>query len=134
MRLDLFLDEILQVLGAADISLTVPDETGARAGEPPAPYVELPSVQYQEPGPGLHRIPDLTLTVVFGPANNPKVFRTALQYASTTGPTSVWQALDSHTWTTVGTVFVRSAEPNYDTVRGQQAQVAYDFHIDVTGG
>lgn len=134
MNLNTFLDEIFTVLGAADIGLTIPDETGARAGEPPAPYVMLPAINYQEPGPGLHRIEDLVLTVVFGPANNPKVFRTALEYASTSGANSLWAAVRGHTWTSVGTVFIRRAEPNIDSLRDSNPQVAYDFHIDITGG
>jgi hypothetical protein len=95
----------------------------------------LPTIMYQEPGPGLQRIEDLVLTVVFGPANNPKVFRTALEYASTSGTSrSLWAAIRAHTWTTVGTLFVRSAEPNTDSLRDSNPQVAYDFHIDITGG
>ncbi len=74
------MDEIFEVLATAGIGLNVPGESdrgGVRAG-PPAPYVELPEVTYGEPGPGLDRIKDLGLTVIFGPANNVKVFRTAL--------------------------------------------------------
>lgn len=135
MNLNAFFDEMFEVLDAAAIGLTIPDETGARAGEPPAPYVMLPEINYQEPGPGLHRIEDLVVTVVFGPANNPRVFRTALEYASTSGTTkSIWAALRAHTWTSVGTVFIRSAIPNHDSLRDSNPQVAYDFHIDITGG
>ncbi len=134
MNLNDFFDEMFGVLDAAAIGLTIPDETGARAGEPPAPYVMLPSINYQEPGPGLHRIEDLVVTVVFGPANNPKVFRTALEYASTTGAKSLWAAVRTHTWTSVGTLFIRSAEPNLESLRDSNPQVAYDFHIDITGG
>jgi len=134
VNLPTFFDEIFTVLGAADIGLTIPDERGARASDPPAPYVALPTINYQEPGPGLHRISDLVLTVVFGPANNPTVFRTALEYASSTGPKSLWAAIRGHQWVSVGTVFIRSAEPNLESVRDSNPQVAYDFHLDITGG
>jgi hypothetical protein len=134
MNLAAFYDEIFQVLEAATgLGLTVPGETGARAGQEPSPYVELPDVEYQEPGPGLHRIPDLGLTIVFGPATNPAVFRTALAAASTSGAGSVWAALRAHTWTSVGTVFCRRAEPTTEIVRGSNPQIAYTFHLDITG-
>jgi hypothetical protein len=129
-----FYDEIFDVLGAAiGLGLTMPRETGSRAGDNPSPYAELPMVTYQEPGPGLHRIDDLGLTIVFGPANNPNVFRAALAAASSTGSASVWAALRAHTWTSVGTVFVRSAEPTTEIVRDSNPQVAYTFHLDITG-
>lgn len=134
MNLASVMDEIFAVLEAADIGLNVPgDGPGVRGGIP-APYVELPDVTYGEPGPGLDRVPDLGLTVVFGPANNATVFRTALLYASPSGTQSIRAALMAHTWTSCGTLFVARAEPSLETVAGQNPAIAYTFHLDITGG
>lgn len=135
MSIDLvaFLDEVFATLDAAAIGLNVPtDKGGVRAG-PPAPYVELPEITYGEPGPGLDRITDLGITIVFGPANNVQVFRLALAYASPSGSKSVAAALQSHAWTSCGTVFVKSAEPSVETVQGSNPSIAYTFHLDITG-
>jgi hypothetical protein len=134
VRLDLFFDELFTVLDAADIGLTVPNDGPGVRATPPAPYVMLPAIDYQSPGPGLHAVEDLVVTVVFGPANNAEVFRTALRYASTSGDRSLWAAIRGHTWTNVGTLFIRRAEPNIDTVRDSNPQIAYDFHMHITGG
>lgn len=134
MRLDDLLDEIFVALEAAGIGLNVPDDKGGTRAGPPSPYVELPEITYASGGPGLDRIEDLALTVVFGPANNAAVFHQALEYASTTGPKSIRAALHAHEWTACGTLFVLRAEPNYDTVQGGNPALAYTFHIDVTGG
>lgn len=133
MDLAAFFDEIFQVLDAAGIGLVVPVDGPGVHGDVPAPYTQLPDITYCEPGPGLHRIPDLGLMVVFGPANNATVFRLALEYASPAGAKSVRQALEAHTWVTVGTVFVKSAEPSTEILRGANPALAYTFHIDVTG-
>lgn len=132
MRLDDFLDELFAVLEDADIGLNVPDGQGVHAG-PPAPYVQLPEVMYGESGPGLDRIPDLGLTVIFGQASNSAVFKLALQYASSGGTTSLKVLLEQHAWTSCGTVFVRSAEPSTEIDRGGNPALAYTFHIDITG-
>lgn len=129
---DLF-DELFEVLDAAAIGLHVPTEKGGSRGRPPAPYVELPEITYGAAGPGLDRITDLGLTVVFGPANNPTVFRTALEYASTTGPKSVPAALMAHAWVSCHTLFVRSAEPSIESLQGGNPSIGYTFHIDITG-
>jgi hypothetical protein len=134
MNLADFVDEVFQVLAAADIGLNVPGDGPAVRGTPPAPYLELPAITYGEPGPGLHRITDLALTVVVGPANNPVVARQALDLVSPSGSQSIRSALENATWTTVGTVYVRDAEPSYDTVQGGNPMLAYTFHLDVTGG
>lgn len=128
------MDEIFTVLDAAGIGLNVPGEGSGVRARPPAPYVELPTINYQEPGPGLHRIPDLGLTVVFGQANNAKVFRTALEYASPAGPKSVRAALHAHHWTSCGTLFVLSAEPGIEVVQGSNPAITYTFKIQITGG
>lgn len=134
MNLVAFYDEIFDTLAAADIGLNVPDDGPGVHASVPAPYVELPDISYQEPGPGLDRITDLGLTIIFGQANNREVFRTALAYASTSGPLSVPLALRAHAWVSVGTVFVRSAEPTLETIRGGNPLIAYTFHLDITGG
>lgn len=126
------MDEIFTVLGAANIGLNVPDDRGGVRGGPPSPYVELPEVTYGEPGPGLDRITDLGITVVFGPANNVKVFRTALAYASPSGTQSIPAALRAHSWTAAGTVYVKSAEPTLETIAGANPAIAYTFHLDIT--
>lgn len=133
MNLPDVFDEIFAVLDDAGIGLTVPDDRGGVRARPPSPYVELPEITYAAAGPGLDRIPDLGLVVVFGPANNAKVFRTALEYASTTGPKSIRAALMAHTWESCDTVFVTRAEPTEETVHGSNPQIAYTFHIDITG-
>jgi hypothetical protein len=133
MNLALLFDEIFTVLDAAAIGLNVPTDGHGVRGGPPAPYVELPMITYGEGGPGLDRITDCGLLVVFGPANNPIVFRLALEYASTTGTNSIKAALEAHHWTHCGTLFVRSAEPTMETVTGNNPAIAYTFHIDVTG-
>lgn len=128
------MDEIFEVLATAGIGLNVPGESdrgGVRAG-PPAPYVELPEVTYGEPGPGLDRIKDLGLTVIFGPANNVKVFRTALAYASPAGVQSIPAALLAHEWVAAGTVWVTTAEPSIENVQGANPSIAYTFHLDIT--
>jgi hypothetical protein len=133
MNLGDIFDEIFEVLGAAGIGLTIPgDGAGARA-TPPSPHVELPEVVYQSAGKGLHRISDLGLVIVFGPATNPEMFKQALAYASPDGALSVTAALMAHTWTSCDTLFVLRAEPVYDTVHGQNLAIAYNFHLDITG-
>lgn len=132
MNLAAVYDEIWTVLAAADIGLTVPDEHTRRA-RPPAPFMELPEITYSAGGIGLDRIEDLGLVVVFGEANNRKVFDLALEYASTTGERSVKQALESHDYTSCDRVYVRSAEPTIETVQGGNPQLAYIFHLDLTG-
>ncbi len=127
-------DEIFTVLDAAAIGLHVPGEGSGVRARPPAPYVELPTIQYQQPGPGQHRIDDLGLTIIFGPANNATVFRKALEYASPSGPKSVRAALHAHDWTTCGTLFVTSAEPGVEIVQGQNPALSYTFKIQITGG
>lgn len=136
MSLDLaaFLDEVFAVLEAADISLNVPSDGPGVHASTPAPYIELPEILYGEPGPGLHRIRDLGLVVVFGPANNATVFRMALEYASPAGAKSIRAALQDHAWTSVGTVYVLRAEPTEATIRGGNPAIAYTFHLDITGG
>lgn len=134
MNLALVMDEIFATLEAANIGLNVPgDGPGVRGGVP-APYVELPEIKYGLPGPGLDRIEDLGLTVVFGPANNATVFRTALLYASPSGPESIRAVLMAHTWTSCGTLFVARAEPTLENVAGANPAIAYTFHLDITGG
>lgn len=136
MSIDLaaFFDEVFSVLDAAAIGLNIPGEGGGVRAGVPAPYVELPEIVYGEPGPGLDRLPDLAVAVVFGPANNAEVFRTALQYASPGGALSIPAALMAHAWTSVGTVFVKRAEPSTDTVQGAGPSIVYTFHLDITGG
>lgn len=128
------MDEIFAVLDAAGIGLVVPAEGSGVRARPPAPYMELPNILYQEPGPGLSRIPELGLTIIFGPANNSKVFRTALEYASPAGPKSVRAALHAHHWTKCGTLFVLSAEPGIEMIQGKNPALAYTFKIQITGG
>jgi hypothetical protein len=134
LLLDELMDEIFDVLDAAGIGLVVPAEGSGVRARPPAPYVELPTIQYQEPGPGLNRIPELGLTIVFGPANNSKVFRTALQYASPAGPKSVRVALMAHHWTKCGTLFVTAAEPGVEVIQGKDPAITYTFKLQITGG
>lgn len=128
------MDEIFTVLEAASIGLHVPGQGSGVRARPPAPYVELPTIQYQQPGPGQHRIDDMGLTVVFGPANNSRVFRTALEYASPSGPKSIRAALHAHTWASCGTLFVTSAEPGVEMFQGQSPAITYTFKIQITGG
>jgi hypothetical protein len=126
------LDEIWGVL--EDIpGLNVPDDGPGIDAGPPSPYLELPEVVYGAAGPGLDRIEDLGLTVVFGPANNTLVFRAALEAASTTGPRSIQAALMAHAWSSVHTLYVKSAEPTTVNPRGANTQLAYVFHLDITG-
>ncbi len=130
MNLADLVDEILSVLdGVAGINVAA---AGVGA-TPPTPFIELPEVTYGEYGPGLDRITDLALTVVFGPAANEQTFRLALQHASTTGPQSIPYALRQHTWTSCHTVFVRKAEPDTVEWRGANAAIAYVFHLDISG-
>lgn len=134
MDLGALMDEIFATLDAAGIGLHVPGEGSGVRARPPSPYIELPEIIYGEPGPGLDRITDLGITVIFGPANNAKVFRTALAYASPGGALSIPAALRAHAWVSCGTVFVKSAEPSIETVQGSNPAIAYTFHLDVTGG
>lgn len=132
MNLADFLDEVWAVL--EDIpGLNVPDDGPGVSGAPPTPYVELPDVTYGDYGPGLDRIPDLGLTVVFGPANNRQTYRAALEAASTSGTRSIPAALRAHTWTTAHTVRVARAEPTEIELRGANTALAYVFHLDITG-
>lgn len=132
MILDDLYDEIWQVLSDVP-GLHVPvDGPGVRAGVP-APYVELPEIVYGDYGPGLDRIEDLALTVVFGPAHNAEVFRDALQYASTSGARSVPAALRAHTWQHCHTLYVRRAEPETLPDRGGTPALGYTFHLDISG-
>lgn len=133
MRLRAIFDEAFAVLAAADIGLTVPrNEVGVHT-EPPSPYLSLPEVTYGEAGRGLDRLTDLALIVIVGPANNPETFDLALEFASSGGPKSIPVLLQEHTWTSCGTLFVRSAEPSIETERGNNPALAYTFHLDVTG-
>jgi hypothetical protein len=127
-------DEIFEVLDAADIGLNVPgDGPGTRSG-PPAPYVELPDITYAAGGPGNHRIDDLGLMIIVGPANNRQTYRLALELASTTGTKSIPARLAAHTWVHCGTLFVARAEATLETVQGGNPAFAYTFHLQITGG
>lgn len=126
------MDELFTVLETAGIGLNVPDDRGGVRAGPPSPYMELPELVYGEPGPGLDRIPDLGCTVIFGPANNAKVFKTALAYASPAGDYSIPAALLAHEWVAAGTVWVTRAEPSIENVQGNNPSIAYTFHLDIT--
>lgn len=132
MNLADLLDEIWEVLEDVP-GLNVPDDGPGVRTVPPAPYLELPDVTYGEYGNGLDRIPDFGLTVVFGPAGNAAVFRTALEAASTTGTRSIPAALRAHDWTTCHTLRVGNAEPATVNERGANPAVAYVFHLDISG-
>ena len=132
MNLADFLDEVWGVLAAVP-GLNVPsDGPGVHSG-PPAPFVELPDVTYGEYGPGLDRIPDLGVTVVFGPANNAETFRLALEHASTRGVRSIPAVLAAHKWTSCHTVRVGRAEPTTVEIRERNTALAYVFHLDISG-
>jgi len=125
-------DEIWQVLEGVP-GLNVPDDgPGVRSG-PPSPYIELPDITYGAAGAGLDRISDMALTIVFGPANNPLVYRSALEHASTTGARSIPAALLAHDWQSCSTLRPGRAEPAAMEQQGGNTQVAYIFHIDITG-
>lgn len=113
--------------------LNVPDDGPGARGGVPAPYLELPEVVYGDLGAGLDRISDLSLTIVFGPANNAQVFRTALEHASTSGARSIPAALLGHDWTSCDTLRPARAEPDMITDRGGNPAIAYTFHLDITG-
>lgn len=132
MRLDDLLDELWTVLEGVP-GLNVADDGPGVHAPGPAPYVELPEVVYGEYGPGLDRISDLGLTVVFGPANNRATFRSALEYASTSGARSIPAVLYAHTWVHAHTVRVSRAEPTTVETRGSNTQLAYVFHLDISG-
>lgn len=134
LALDLFFDELYATLAGAGLGLHVPGSSGGVRSKAPAPYVELPDIVYGAGGPGLHRIDDLGLTIVFGPGNNAKVFRTALQFASPTGASSIKQVLEAHHWVRAGTVFVARAEPTIEAIQAANPSLAYTFHLQITGG
>lgn len=133
MNLADVLDEIWTVLAGVP-ELHVPDDgPGVSGGGVPAPYLELPDVVYGALGQGLDRIEDLGLTVVFGPATSASVFRAALEHASPSGDKSIPAALLAHEWVSCHTLRPGRAEPVTVEPRGQHAQIAYVFHIDITG-
>lgn len=133
MNLPDLYDELWQVLDTV-VGLNVPDDgPGVRSG-PPSPYLYLPEVVFGSGGVGLDRIPDLEVVVTFGPANNPLVFRQALEYASTAGERSIPAALYDYAWTTCHTVFCTRAEPQIVEDRSSNPALAYVFHLDITGG
>ena len=133
MNLADVLDELWVVLGEDVPGIHVTGEgPGVHAG-PPSPYVELPDVVYGDLGAGLDRIADLALTIVFGPANNVNVYRMALEYASTSGPKSIPAALLAHEWVACHTLRPGRAEPATVEGRGSNPQLAYIFHLDITG-
>jgi hypothetical protein len=132
VRLDDLFAEIWVVLATVP-GLRVPvDGLGLVVG-PPSPYVELPEVTYGEYGPGLDRIPDLGLTVVFGPANNAQTFREALQYASTSGAKSIPAILAGHAWFSCHTLRAGRAEPVTLEPRDGNPLLGYVFHLDISG-
>lgn len=131
MNLAALADELFAVLeGVPGLNVPTP---GVGNVSPPAPYVELPEVVYGEHGAGLDGISDLGLTVFFGPANNPRVFRDALTYASTTGDRSIPAALLAHRWTSCHTLRPGRAEPVIDTAAGSNPMLGYTFHLEITG-
>jgi len=132
MNLADVLDEIWVVLEDVP-GLHVPDDGPGVHASAPAPFVELPEVSYGDLGAGLDRIEDLGLTVVFGPANNAQTFRTALEFASTSGARSIPAALLGHQWASCHTLVPRRAEPTIVEPRGSNPQLAYVFHLDITG-
>lgn len=127
------LDEIWGVL--EDIpGLNVSDDgPGSGSGAMPAPHLELPEITYGQYGPGLDSIPDLALIVVFGPANSERVYREALEAASTTGARSIPLALAGHDWTACHTLRVAMAIPTTIEQRGGNLALAYEFHLHITG-
>lgn len=130
MNLPDLLDEIFGVLEDVP-GLNVPETPGVQA-RMPSPSVELPEVVYGEHGPGLDRISDLVLMIIFGQPNNAQVFRSALEYASTSGARSIRAALQAHAWEACSTLYVARAEPIVDTFNGHPG-LAYAFHIQITG-
>lgn len=132
MNLANVMDEIWTVLGTVP-GLRVPTGVLGVGTGAPSPYLELPEITYGEGGPGLDRIEDLGLEVLFGPISNDKVFRLALEHASTSGSKSIPAKLAAHAWVACYTLRVGSAEPTIREPRGQTAQLAYVFHLDITG-
>lgn len=132
MNLADVLDELWVVLEGIP-GLNVPDDGPGVSGAPPTPFVELPDVTYGEYGPGLDRITDLGLTVVFGPANNRQTYRAALEAASTSGARSIPAVLRAHNWEACHTMRVARAEPTEVDLRGANTALAYVFHLDITG-
>lgn len=132
MNLADLLDEIWTVLEGVPGLHVADDGPGVRGGVP-SPHLELPDIVYGEYGPGLSRIQDLGLTVVFGPANNAQTFRDALEYASTTGGRSIPAKLRAHNWVACSTLYVAQAEATTVNDRGGNPALAYTFHLDITG-
>lgn len=133
MNLADLLDEVWAVLEDVPGLHVSDDGPGVGAGGYPAPYIELPEIKYGDLGPGLDRIEDLGLTIAFGPATNASVFRSALEYASTSGARSITAALLAHHWVACHTLVPRWAEPTTLEPRGANPLLGYVFHLDITG-
>ena len=127
------LDEIWGVLEGIPGLNVSDDGPGSGSGATPAPALELPDITYGQYGPGLDSIPELGLVVVFGPANNERVYREALEAASTSGARSVPAALAAHDWTSCHTLRVARAEPMTIERRAGSLALAYTFVLEITG-
>lgn len=101
---------------------------------PPAAIIALPERidfdgTYQR---GTDRYPDLPVIVLVGRPNNRTARKAIAAYAAGSGPTSVKQAIEAHTYTSCDMVHVAWAEFTDATYAGTP-YLACIFHCEISG-
>jgi hypothetical protein len=99
---------------------------------PPAGWVDYPqSLDFDETyGRGMDRIRDWQVFVVVGRATERTARDRVYEYASATGSKSVKAVLEAHTYTSLATLRVASAEFGFVDVAGVD-YVGVTFHLDI---
>ncbi|RKF24138.1 hypothetical protein [Micromonospora globbae] len=110
-------------------------EWGVRQVHPPAALIGLPEqISYDLTyGRGTDRVEDWPVMVLLSRPNEPHSRRAIVEYVHGSGPKSVKQAIEAHTYTSCDDVQVVSAE--FDVVTFAEADyLAAVFHLNVIGG
>lgn len=101
---------------------------------PPAGFLDYPqAVDFDETyGRGLDRIRDWQVFVVVGRATERTARDRIYEYASATGSKSVKAVLEAHTYTSLHTLRVASADFGFISI-GDIDYIGATFHLDIAG-
>jgi hypothetical protein len=125
--------DLADALGAIE-GLSVPEWGVQRLTDLPAALITLPErVEYDGTYQrGTDLIPDWTVVVLMARPADPEARRLIAGYAAGSGPKSVKQAIEAHTYTACGEPRVTSAEFDVLTYAGNDYLAAI-FHLDISG-
>lgn len=132
MNLDDVAAELATALGTID-GLNVP-AWGVQRVTPPFALIPLPEqIAYDLTyGRGEDRIEDWPLLVLLARPTDPETRRAIAEYAAGSGPKSVKQVVEAHTFTSCSSVRVTSAEFDVVSYAGVEYLAAM-FHLDIAG-